>query len=60
MPNALIRARGGSIRADLGDYDCEGGGGNGPNYASRGVRVVGPDVFDLDRDGDDVGCEYGR
>lgn len=39
-----------------GDYDCAGGSGNGPNYTGR-VRVVGPDVYDLDRDGDGIGCE---
>lgn len=38
------------------DYDCAGGSGNGPYYTGR-VIVVGPDVFDLDRDGDGVGCE---
>ena len=38
------------------DYDCAGGSGNGPKYTGR-VTVVGPDVFDLDRDGDGIGCE---
>ena len=38
------------------DYDCIGGSGNGPEYTGR-VTVVGPDVFDLDRDGDGIGCE---
>lgn len=38
------------------DYDCAGGSGNGPLYTGT-VRVVGPDVFDLDRDGDGIGCE---
>lgn len=43
----------------IGDYDCEGGSGDGPNYAPRGVRLVDPkvDPFGLDRDGDGVGCE---
>lgn len=40
-----------------GDYDCASGAGNGPNYVQGPVYVVGPDVFDLDRDGDGVGCE---
>jgi hypothetical protein len=40
----------------IGDYDCIGGGGNGPNYTGF-VRVVGPDVFDLDGDRDGFGCE---
>lgn len=38
------------------DVDCAGGSGNGPAYSGR-VQVVGPDVFDLDRDGDGIGCE---
>lgn len=41
-----------------GDYDCEGGSGDGPNYAPRDVRVVDPgtDPFGLDRDNDGEGC----
>ena len=38
------------------DVDCAGGSGNGPYYVGR-VRVIGPDVYDLDRDNDGVGCE---
>jgi hypothetical protein len=38
------------------DVDCEGGSGNGPIYTGT-VRVIGPDDYDLDRDGDGVGCE---
>ena len=38
------------------DYDCAGGSGNGPEYTGF-VTVVGPDDFDLDADGDGVGCE---
>jgi hypothetical protein len=38
------------------DYDCVGGSGNGPYYAGR-VRVTGPDVFDLEDDGDGTGCD---
>ncbi len=38
------------------DVDCAGGSGNGPAYTGR-VDVIGPDVYDLDRDGDGVGCE---
>jgi hypothetical protein len=38
------------------DVDCAGGSGNGPAYTGT-VRVIGPDVYDLDRDGDGVGCE---
>ncbi len=39
------------------DYDCAGGEGDGPNYVSGPVYVVGDDPFDLDRDGDRVACE---
>lgn len=38
------------------DYDCEGGEGDGPAYAGR-VNVIGPDDYELDRDGDGVGCD---
>jgi endonuclease YncB( thermonuclease family) len=38
------------------DYDCAGGEGNGPDYTDP-VRVVGPDDYDLDRDGDGRACE---
>ncbi|MBF6182469.1 hypothetical protein IU481_29010 [Nocardia otitidiscaviarum] len=38
------------------DVDCEGGSGNGPVYTGR-VRVIGPDEYGLDRDGDGIGCE---
>jgi hypothetical protein len=38
------------------DYDCEGGSGDGPEYTGT-VTVVGDDHFDLDRDGDGVGCQ---
>jgi hypothetical protein len=39
------------------DVDCAGGSGNGPAYVSGPVRVVGSDIYDLDRDGDGVACE---
>jgi PASTA domain-containing protein len=45
------------LKVGIGDYDCAGGSGNGPNYVEATVRVVGPDEFDLDRDGDGLGCE---
>jgi len=47
---------GACLDPDVSDYDCVGGSGNGPKYTGR-VTVVGPDVFDLDRDGDGIGCE---
>ncbi|WP_106410133.1 excalibur domain-containing protein [Pseudofrankia saprophytica] len=40
-----------------GDYDCAGGSGNGPNYVRGPVRVLAPDPFGLDADGDGVGCQ---
>ncbi len=39
------------------DVDCASGSGNGPAYAQGPVEVVGPDVYDLDRDGDVIACE---
>ncbi|MBG6238459.1 hypothetical protein IWX78_001431 [Mycetocola sp. CAN_C7] len=39
------------------DVDCAGGSGNGPEYVSGPLRVVGPDVYDLDRDGDGIACD---
>lgn len=46
------------IPPDVSDADCAGGSGNGPHYVQEtNVRVVGPDDFDLDSDGDGIGCE---
>lgn len=45
------------LKQGIGDYDCAGGSGNGPNYARGPFQVVGPDEFDLDRDNDGIGCE---
>lgn len=39
------------------DVDCAGGSGNGPSYFNGIARVVGSDVYDLDRDGDGFACE---
>jgi hypothetical protein len=39
------------------DYDCAGGSGNGPEYVDGPVRVTGSDPYDLDRDGDGIGCD---
>jgi hypothetical protein len=39
------------------DVDCAGGGGNGPAYVKGPVRVIGKDIYGLDRDGDGIGCE---
>ena len=39
------------------DVDCAGGSGNGPAYVRGPVRVVGSDIYDLDRDGDGTACD---
>ena len=39
------------------DVDCLGGSGNGPRYVDGPVSVSGGDPYDLDSDGDGVGCE---
>lgn len=39
------------------DVDCAGGSGNGPAYVQGPVRVIGVDIYGLDRDGNSVGCE---
>ena len=54
--------QGACLAQGVGDWDCtRAGGGDGPNYVedvtSGSVRVVGPDDFRLDRDGDGIGCE---
>ena len=41
----------------VSDVDCASGDGNGPNFVSGPLRVVGPDVYGLDRDGDGRACE---
>ena len=44
-------------KSSSSDYDCAGGGGNGPFYVQGPFRLNGPDVYGLDRDGDGIGCE---
>ena len=39
------------------DVDCAGGSGNGPAYVQGPIRVIGTDIYDLDRDGDGIACE---
>lgn len=39
------------------DVDCAGGGGNGPAYVKGPVRVIGKDIYRLDRDKDGIGCD---
>jgi hypothetical protein len=48
--------KGACLDPHASDYDCAGGSGNGPKYTGR-VTVIGDDHFDLDRDGDGIGCE---
>jgi len=47
------------LQAGPSDYDCYGGEGNGPAYTDPGVtyQVTGSDPYDLDGDGDGLGCE---
>ena len=47
--------KGACLNPAASDYDCAGGSGNGPYYTGP-VRVVGPDHFHLDRDGDGYAC----
>lgn len=42
--------------APKSDYDCSGGSGDGPGYTGL-VHVTGSDPYDLDRDGDGIGCD---
>jgi hypothetical protein len=46
------------LDADALDYDCAGGEGDGPKYVDGPIRVSGSDPFDLDRDGNGLGCEF--
>lgn len=39
------------------DVDCADGGGNGPEYVKGPIRVIGSDIYHLDRDGDGIACE---
>jgi hypothetical protein len=43
--------------APASDYDCAGGSGDGPRYVEGPVYISGSDPYDLDSDGDGVGCE---
>jgi micrococcal nuclease len=48
---------GACLAPGIGDYDCAGGSGNGPNYIAGPIQVVGQDEFDLDSDANGYGCE---
>jgi hypothetical protein len=39
------------------DVDCAGGKGDGPEYVKGPIRVLGNDVYGLDRDGDGIACD---
>ncbi|MEU5783593.1 G5 domain-containing protein [Micromonospora lupini] len=39
------------------DVDCLPGSGNGPAYVRGTVKVIGDDIYDLDRDNDGYGCD---
>ena len=39
------------------DVDCAGGKGNGPAYVKGPVKVIGKDIYGLDKDRDGIGCE---
>lgn len=41
----------------VSDVDCAGGNGNGPVYAEGPIKVIGPDEYELDRDGDGIACD---
>ncbi len=47
------------LQDGIGDYDCAGGSGDGPNYVRGPLRVLAPDPFRLDSDHDGTGCEKG-
>jgi len=49
--------QGACLAIGQGDYDCAAGSGNGPNYIAGPIYVVGPDEYQLDREGDGVACE---
>ncbi|MEU5950515.1 G5 domain-containing protein [Micromonospora sp. NPDC047465] len=39
------------------DVDCAGGSGNGPAYVKGPVKVIGYDIYKLDRNHDGYGCD---
>ncbi len=44
---------------DASDYDCAGGGGDGPKYVQGPIRVTGSDHYYLDGNGDGIGLRVG-
>jgi hypothetical protein len=47
---------GACLKPESSDYDCKGGGGDGPDYIGGVVRVVGRDDYQLDGNGDGKAC----
>ncbi|MGB4137538.1 MAG: G5 domain-containing protein [Microbacterium sp.] len=39
------------------DVDCAGGSGDGPEYVSGPIKVIGHDEYQLDRDKDGIACD---
>ncbi len=39
------------------DVDCAGGKGNGPAYVKGPIKVIGVDIYELDRNRDGIACE---
>jgi hypothetical protein len=39
------------------DVDCAGKGGNGPAYVQGPIKVIGKDIYGLDRDRNGIACE---
>ena len=56
VANVRQQLSGRSLDPSAFDYDCLGGSGDGPLYTGR-VVIVGYDRFELDRDGDGIGCD---
>lgn len=48
---------GACLDPNASDYDCAGGGGDGPKYVQGPIRVTGSDPYYLDGDGDGIGCD---
>jgi hypothetical protein len=57
MPNCDPSYPGVCLHVGIGDYDCADGSGDGPNYVHGPIKVLPPDPFGLDGNGDGVGCE---